>query len=179
MTASWVTAGATLLLAFITLVYVVLTSRLAKRTAESAQASERAADAAQSSVLVAAMPLVTVQFAGGSSDKYKISVHNDGSIPALNVLVTGQAQGAPLPSATIEIPRLSPGSVTENTLPSDDSPRAWTAARGNHQLGAEWNDPFGHRYCSTREQDASSGERRIRISTYAYRDGRWLALAQG
>lgn len=178
MIASWVTAGATLLLVLVTLIYVLLTSRLAKQASETARASQRAADAAQQSVLVAAMPLVTVRFDGGSKDKYHLRVHNDGSTAALNLIVTGEWQGVHLPRDPIELPRLAAGDGERKTLSADDSPKAMTAAAKDHKLHAEWSDPFGHRYSSTTEQDVSSGEQRIAISTYVHLGDHWSPLAQ-
>ena len=164
-----VTATASVLLAVVTAVYVVLTGRLARHARASAQAAERSAAAAERALLLDLMPVVIPAPVPGATT---VRLRNPSRSPALNVTVLTETSDHRLES--VPLAYLGPGQDDLARFAGTARYQAW-ADMDQYKMTADYRDAAGTRYRVTRhakpKEDYVSG-----ASVERYQDGRWVAL---
>lgn len=151
------TAIATIVLALLTGVYVVLTGRLAKQAKESAEAARRSADSAERGRTTRVEPLVVCRFGGGSPQSYALNLNNLGRSVALSVVATvAEANGEGV--ATIFRDALPAGEDWRAGLSKEASPEAAVlASTGGYELSATYVSALGQQFRTVRSVTRSDG----------------------
>jgi len=182
---SWVTAVATVGLAILTAVYVVVTKRIADRSAESVLAAKTAAEAAEESaassaamaklaresLLLGVAPVVVPTSSARRGMTWTINAKNRGAGIAfgvdLSIVAGGETIGGPV-RAVNPIPPSEAGEVyVEAHALTPDGTNLW--------LQAEYGDLYGNRY---RVKHCQMGPDTGRTITSRLDGDTWIALQQ-
>jgi hypothetical protein len=159
---AWTAVG-TVALVLVTAAYVVLTARLSRHAARTAEASER-------SLLLESMPIVLPNPSGVSNDpggsRTGVNLANLGRQPALNGSIVAREAGRAVGEKTFSM--LAPGGSRSIDLPPQPEGFTWAT----FSLVVEYGDAVSNRYRLTRDFDGQTDS--IRLERYA--DGSWRLL---
>lgn len=163
----------------VTIVYVFLTGWLAMRASQSAQASKRAADAAERSVLAAVMPLVLAVRGSRHATRDQgirqdVQVTNYGSAAAFNVEIRGPSERR-LGSWSV----LEAGGSTKAVVSDPEASDLRTRWDQGEPIVVSYVDGLGNGY-QTRTNVSNDEEGRFReVRSYLRRGDTWEPLAGG